>query len=161
MLVYPCGLDVSSRSLRFLADRLREHHRLIGSRWRRLPAGRQALPAVARLRNGSTYAQLAAGFRIGTSTVCRYLRKAVDLLATLAPTLAQVVRAASCKTYVLLDGTLLPLDRIAADRLFCSGEYKRHGMNVQVLSAPFGRLSWVSPSFPAPSTTFARPVNTA
>ncbi|NEB75841.1 IS5/IS1182 family transposase, partial [Streptomyces sp. SID14478] len=47
MLVYPCGLDVSSRSLRFLADRLRAHRRRIGSRWRRLTAGKQALLTLA------------------------------------------------------------------------------------------------------------------
>ncbi|MFD9631626.1 IS5 family transposase [Streptomyces violascens] len=148
MLVCPCGLDVSSRSLRFLADRLREHQCRIGSRRRRLPAGRQALLTVAHLRNGTTYAQLAAGFRIGTSTVYRYIREAVDLLATLAPTLDEAVRAASTKAYVLLDGTLLPIDRVAADRPFYSGKHKRHGMNVQILTDPFGRLLWASPALP-------------
>jgi hypothetical protein len=49
---------------------------------------------------------------------------------------------------VILDGTLLPTDRIAADRPFCSGKHKRHGMNVQVLTDPFGRLMWVSPALP-------------
>lgn len=39
-------------------------------------------------------------------------------------------RAASAKAYVILDGTLLPIDRIAADRLFYSGKHKRHGMNM-------------------------------
>jgi hypothetical protein len=41
MLVYPSGLDVSSSALRFLSARLREHHRGLGTRWRRLSAGRQ------------------------------------------------------------------------------------------------------------------------
>ena len=77
MLVYPCGLDVSSRSLSFLAARLREHRRRIGSRWRRLPVGRQALTVLAHLRNGTTYAQLAAGFGVVTSTVYRYISEAV------------------------------------------------------------------------------------
>ncbi|MFI9825985.1 IS5/IS1182 family transposase, partial [Streptomyces sp. NPDC052013] len=43
MLVYPSGVDVSSSVLRFLAEQLRRHRRAIGSRWRRLTAGRQAL----------------------------------------------------------------------------------------------------------------------
>jgi hypothetical protein len=114
VLVYRCGLDVSSRSLTYLATRLREHRRRIGSRWRRLSVGRQALLVLAHLRNGTTYAQLAAGFGIGTSTVYRYISEAVDLLAALAPTLDEAVQAASTKAYVLLDGTLLPIDRIAA-----------------------------------------------
>ncbi|WP_338315346.1 IS5 family transposase [Streptomyces bohaiensis] len=148
MLVYPCGLDVSSRSLTFLAARLREHRRRVGSRWRRLPVGRQALLVLAHLRNGTTYAQLAAGFEVGTSTVYRYINEAVELLAVLAPTLDEAVRTASRKAYVLIDGTLLPIDRIAADRPFYSGKHKKHGMNVQVLADPFGRLLWASPALP-------------
>ncbi len=46
------------------------------SRWRRLSVGQQALLVVAHLRNGTTYAQLAAGFGIGTSTVYRYISEA-------------------------------------------------------------------------------------
>ncbi|MGW1365392.1 transposase family protein [Streptomyces chartreusis] len=92
---------------------------------------------LAHLRNRTTYAQLAAGSRVGTSTAYRYICEAVDLLAALAPTLTEAVRAASRKAYVLLDGTLLPIDRIAADRPFYSGKHKKHGMNVQVIADPF------------------------
>uniref|UniRef100_UPI003D73BCD8 transposase family protein n=1 Tax=Streptomyces chumphonensis TaxID=1214925 RepID=UPI003D73BCD8 len=60
----------------------------------------------------------------------------------------EAARSASGKAYVLLDGTLLPIDRIAADRPFFSGKHKKHGMNVQVLADPFGRLLWVSPALP-------------
>jgi hypothetical protein len=148
MLVYPSGVDVSSSALRFLTQQLRRHRRAIGSRWRRLSTGRQALLALAHLRMGHTYAQLAAGFGVGTTTAYRYVTEAVDLLAALAPTLADAVRTASTKAYLLLDGTLLPIDRIAADRPFYSGKHKRHGMNVQVLADPFGRLLWASPALP-------------
>ena len=119
MLVYPSGVNVSSSTLRFLAEQLRRHRRAISSRWRRLSAGRQALLALAHLRVGHTYAQLAAGFGVGITTAYRYVTEAVDLLAALAPTLADAVRAASTKAFVLLDGTLLPIDRIAADRPLC------------------------------------------
>jgi hypothetical protein len=34
---------------------------------------------------------------------------AVELLAALAPTLAEAVRAASMKAYLILDGTLVPI----------------------------------------------------
>ncbi|WP_087882387.1 transposase family protein [Streptomyces alboflavus] len=148
MLVYPSGLDLSSSHLRFLTARIRERRRAIGSRWRRLSAGRQALLALAHLRNGHPYAQLAAGFGIGTTTAYRYIAEAVGLLAGLAPTLEQAVLEASRKAFVLLDGTLLPIDRIAADRPFYSGKHKKHGMNVQDLADPKRRLLWVSPALP-------------
>jgi hypothetical protein len=148
VLVYPSGVDVSSSALRFLSAKLRQRRRELGTRWRRLSAGRQALLTFAHLRNGHPYAQLAAGFEVGTATAYRYVTEAVDLLAALAPTLADAVRAASTKAFVLLDGTLLPIDRIAADRPFYSGKHKKHGMNVQVLTDPSGRLLWASPALP-------------
>jgi hypothetical protein len=153
---------VSSSALRFLTQQqLRRHRRAIGSRWRRLSAGRQALLTLAHLRSGHTYAQLAAGFGVGTTTACRYVTETVDRLAALAPTLADAVRAASTKAYLLLDGMLLPIDRIAADRPSYSGKHKKHGMNVQVLADFFGRLLWASPALPAPSMTSVRPASTA
>ncbi len=122
MLVYPSGVDVSSSALRFLTQELRRHRRTIGSRWRRLSAGRQALLTLAHLRVGHTYAQFAAGFGVGTTTAYRYVTaEAVELLASLAPSLADAVRTASAKAFVILDGTLLPIDRVAADRPFYSG----------------------------------------
>ncbi|MGW3387118.1 transposase family protein [Streptomyces cinereoruber] len=148
MPVYPSGLDASSSALRFLTARLREHRRRPGTRWRRLSAGRQALPALAHLRNGHPYAQLAAGSGTGTTTAHRCITEAVDVLAALAPTPADAVRAAPAKAFVLLDGTLPPIDRIAADRPFHSGKHKKHGVNVQVVADPFGRLLWASPALP-------------
>ncbi|URM90507.1 transposase family protein [Streptomyces sp. MRC013] len=148
MLVYPSGLDLSSAHLRFLTARLRERRRAIGSRWRRLNAGRQALLALAHLRHGHPYAHLAAGFDIGTTTAYRYITEAVEVLAALAPSLAEAVRTASSKAFVLLDGTLLPIDRTAVDRPFYSGKHKKHGMNVQILTDPAGRLLGASPALP-------------
>jgi hypothetical protein len=60
--------------------------------------------------------------------------------------LAEAMRAASMKAYLILDGTLLPIDRIAAYRPFYSGKHKKHGMNVQVIADPKGRLLWASPA---------------
>ncbi len=116
MLVYPSGVDVSTSTLRYLSARLRARHRELGTHWRRLSAGRQALLVLAHLRCGHTYAQLAAGFGVGTTTAYRYINEAIEVLATLAPDLAEAVKTASAKAFVILDGTLLPIDRIAADR---------------------------------------------
>ncbi len=62
--------------------------------------------------------------------------------------LAEAVRTASGKAFVIPDGTLLPIDLIAADRPFYSGKHKKHGMNVQVFADPAGRLLWASPALP-------------
>ncbi|MFE5512345.1 transposase family protein [Streptomyces sp. NPDC056529] len=148
MLVHPSGIDVSSSALRFLTQQLRRHRRAIGSRWRRLSVGRQALLTLAHLRVGHTCSQLAAGFGIGTTTAYRYVTEAVELLAALAPSLAEAVRTVPAKACLLLDGTLLPIDRIAADRPFCSRKHKKHGMNRQVIADPSGRLLWASPALP-------------
>ncbi|MEU8482306.1 transposase family protein [Streptomyces sp. NPDC048641] len=148
MLVYPSSIDLSSRTLRFLTGQLAARRREIGTRWRRLPAARQALLALAHLRCGDTYAQLAAGFGIGIATVYRYIRESVEVLAGLAPSLGEAMRTIQEKAFVILDGTLLPIDRIAADTAYYSGKHKRHGMNVQVLTDPFGRLLWASPALP-------------
>jgi hypothetical protein len=148
MLVYPSGIDLSSSALRFLSALLAVRRRDVGTRWRRLSAGRQALLVLAHLRCGHTYAQLAAGFGIGTTTVHRYVAEAVEVLAAQAPDLAAAARTAARKAFVILDGTLLPIDRIAADRPYYSGKHKKHGMNVQVIADPFGRLLWASPALP-------------
>lgn len=58
------------------------------------------------------------------------------------------MEAIRAKAFVILDGTLLPIDRIASDTPYYSGKHKRHGMNVQVLTHPFGRLLWASPAVP-------------
>ncbi|CAM5379282.1 hypothetical protein SHIRM173S_04755 [Streptomyces hirsutus] len=101
---------MSSSALRFLSAKLRRRRQELGTRWRRLSSGRQALLTLAHLRNGHPYAQLAAGFGVGTTTAYRYITEAVELLAALAPTLAEAARTASTKAFVLLGGTLLPID---------------------------------------------------
>ncbi len=70
------------------------------------------------------------GFRIGTATVYRYLREALDLLAALAPTLAQAIEFTAGKAHVILDGTLLRIDRVGTaggrDRPFYSEKHQTH-----------------------------------
>jgi hypothetical protein len=104
VLVYPSGVDVSSSALRFLSAKLRRRRRELGTRWRRLSSGRQALLTLAHLRNGHPYAQLAAGFDVGTTTACRYITEAVELLASLAPSLADAARTASTKAFYCWTG---------------------------------------------------------
>ena len=95
MLSYPSAMTVSTRALITLTDVLGRHRNQLGTRWRRLSAGRQALLVLAYLRKGETYTDLACGFEIGTSTVYRYLREAIGLLAAMAPTLADAIAVAA------------------------------------------------------------------
>ena len=152
MLSYPSAIDLSTRTLRYAAGLLREHRQVTGSRWRKLTCSRPALLVLAHLRCGDTYARLAAGFGVGVATVYRYVTELVDLLVRHAPDLAAAVQAARGKADVILDGTLIRIERVGmrtkADRPYYSGKHKRHGLKVQVLTDPAGRLLWASPALP-------------
>lgn len=152
MLVYPSSMQVSNRCLQRLSDALRRRRSIMGSRWPRLSAGEQALLVLAHLNKGESYPALAGGFGVGTTTVYRYVREGVDVLAALAPTLDQALDLARRKAFVILDGTLLVIDRVAMasgrDRAFYSGKHRRHGVDVQVIADPAGRLVGVSPALP-------------
>ena len=91
MHTYPASIPLSSATLTHLSDLPRSARRTKGTRWRRLDPGRQALLVLAHLRNGDTYTRLAAGFGVGVTTAYRYIREALDLLATAAPGLDRVV----------------------------------------------------------------------
>ena len=147
MLFYPAALPLSSQTLHYTAGIIRRHRRQIGSPWRKLSPGRQALLVLAYLRKGETFAELAAGFGIGTATAWRYVTETVALLAARSPKLRRALAAAK-HPYVVIDGTLIPIDRVAADRPFYSGKHRRHGMNLQVISSPSGDILWVSGPLP-------------
>jgi hypothetical protein len=59
MLFYRAALPLSSRTLTFVAGIIRRHRTAIGSPWRKLNPGRQALLVLAYLRKGETFAELA------------------------------------------------------------------------------------------------------
>jgi hypothetical protein len=150
VLSYPSTISLSTQTLRYLTQVVRTHRRRIGSYWRRLEPGRQALLVLAHLRNGDTYARLAAGFGVGIATVYRYVRETVDLLAARAPSLTAALRrlAATGTNYAILDGTLIRIDRLAANKPFYSGKHRHHGMNLQALTSPDGTLLWISEALP-------------
>jgi DDE superfamily endonuclease/Helix-turn-helix of DDE superfamily endonuclease len=150
MLFYRAALPLSSRTLTFVARLIRRHRAAIGSPWRKLNPGQQALLVLAYLRKGDTFAEIAAGFDVGTTTAWRYVNETVALLAARAPKLRTAIRDAKKAgyAYVVVDGTLIPIDRVAADRPFYSGKHKRHGMNLQVIASPNGGVLWVSGVLP-------------
>ena len=150
MLFYPAALPLSAQTLTYAAGVIRRHRKKIGSAWRKLNPGRQALLVLACLRKGDTFAELAAGFGIGTATAWRYVTETTALLAARAPKLRQALTSANKAghAYVVIDGTLIPIDRVAAGRPFYSGKHRRHGMNLQVIASPGGDIRWVSGPLP-------------
>jgi hypothetical protein len=150
MLFYPAALPLSRQTLTYTAGVIRRHRKQIGSPWRKLTCAQQALLVLAYLRKGETFAELAAGFGIGTATAWRYVTETVGLLAARSPKLRTALRDAkqAGHAYVVIDGTLIPIDRVAADRPFYSGKHRRHGMNLQVIAAPDGDIVWVSGPLP-------------
>jgi hypothetical protein len=97
---------------------------------------------------GDTYTRLAAGFAVGVSTAWRYVQEAIALLASAADDLATATDRIRRLAYAILDGTLIPIDRVADQRPYYSGKHKRHGVNVQVLADAAGRLIWASAALP-------------
>lgn len=162
-MTYPGTLALSSSHLSHLAGLLRRHRVRSGTRWRKLAVDRQALLVLAHLRNGDTYARLAAGFGVSVATVYRYVREAVDVLADAAPSLTAALwrLAHNGHNLGILDGTLIAIDRLggANNRRYYAGKHKRHGVNLQALVDPRrGDLVWISDGLPGsmPDITAAR-----
>jgi len=107
---------------------------------------------LACLRKGETLGEPAAGFGVGRTTAWQYVNEVTELLAARAPKLRQAVRGAkrAGHAYVIPDGTLVPVDRVARDKPFYSGKHKKHGMNLQVIASPDGDVLWVSGALPGP-----------
>jgi DDE superfamily endonuclease len=150
VLFYRASLPLSHQTLTFVSGLVRAHRKRLGSVWRKLNPGQQALLVLVYLRKGETFADLGAGFAVSTTTCWRYVNETVELLAQRSPKLREALRKAKRQgiAYVVIDGTLIPIDRIAADRPFYSGKHRRHGMNLQVISAPDGEILWVSGPLP-------------
>jgi hypothetical protein len=84
MLFYPAALPLSAQTLTYTAAVIGRHRQTIGSCWRKLHPGRQALLVLAYLRKGDTFAELAAEFGVSTATASRYVTETVALLAARA-----------------------------------------------------------------------------
>ncbi len=103
---------------------------------------------MAHLRNGDPFTRLAAGFGVGTATAWRYVREAITLLTAAADDLTAAMTRIRRLAYAILDGTLIPTDRVADQKPYYSGKHKRHGVNAQGIADPAGRLVWASPALP-------------
>ncbi|WP_343898567.1 transposase family protein, partial [Micromonospora gifhornensis] len=70
------------------------------------------------------------------------------LLSSAADDLDTAMERIRRLAYAILDGTLIPIDRVADQKPHYSGKHKHHGVNVQVIADAAGRLVWASPALP-------------
>ncbi|GAA3244556.1 transposase family protein [Actinocorallia longicatena] len=150
MLFYRAAVDLSRSTLNYVAGLIRRRRKQIGSTWRLLNPGQQALLVLAHLRKGETFAEVGAGFEVSTSTAWRYVEETVALLSARSPKLtAALAKAKKDGLHLLvLDGTLITTDRVKADRPYYSAKHRCHGMNVQVIAGPDGTILWTSGAMP-------------
>src|SRR4051795_10204835 len=101
----------------------------------------RARAALAAPPSGSAHAGREAGVCIATAF--RYLPEALDVIAAHAPALDDVLADAHAAglPFLVLDGTLVPTDRVAAraergHHLWYSGKHHAFGGNVQVVFDP-------------------------
>jgi len=93
MLFYRAALPLSRQTLTRVARIIRRHRAAIGSLWRKLNPGQQALPVLAYQRK-DPFAETAAGFGVSTAIAWRYVNETVALLAGRAPKLRGALRDA-------------------------------------------------------------------
>jgi hypothetical protein len=148
VIPYPSTLDVSHELVEHVSWLIYARRRELRSRWRKLGCFKQALLALAHLRKNETLAQLAAGFRVSEATAWRYVDETLEVLAAWAPGLREALVGLGEGDFVIVDGTLIPTDRIAADEPYYSQKHRKHGMNVQVIAAPDGTPLWFSRALP-------------
>jgi hypothetical protein len=110
-----------------------------GGRRCKLRPWRRAVVALVCLRGHVSLAEIAAGFGMSESTARAYTSAVIALLAERTPGLLKVLREADPEL-VLLDGTLTECDRVGDGRADCSAKHRRHGVDVQVVTDPDGRL---------------------
>jgi hypothetical protein len=102
---------LSSKTLTYVARIIRRHRQETGSLRRALNPGQQALLVLVHLKKDETFAEVAAGFGVGTATAWRYVNETVALLAARAPKLRQAVRDAKKAgyPYVVIDKRIADL----------------------------------------------------
>ncbi|MBB5109747.1 hypothetical protein FHS40_008877 [Streptomyces spectabilis] len=148
-------LDVPYELVEHVSWLIYTRRRELHSPWRWLGCFKQVLLALAHLRKNETFAQAGAGFGVSEATAWRYVTETIEVLASCAPGLHEALTGLGEGDFVIVDGTLIPTDRITADEPYYSQKHKKHGMNVQVIARPDGTPLWFSRTLPGPTHDLA------
>ncbi|MEU8425615.1 transposase family protein [Micromonospora sp. NPDC048835] len=152
-LVYQSSLALSTKTLTLVVTAIRQHRSRVRSRWRKLSDHRAAVIVLAVLRHNQRPHDLAIGNGISASTVRRWVAQVIAVLATEMPRLSRVLRRARHHNeVVLLDGTLIPIQRPHdrhRRRTHYSGKHKTFGLLVLAITDLNGNLLWTSAALPA------------
>jgi hypothetical protein len=148
LVPYPSMLDVPYELVEHVSWLIYARRRELRSPWRRLSCFKQALLTLAHLRKNETFAQVGAGFGVSEATAWRYVDETLEVLAAWAPGLHEALVGLGEGDFVIVDGTLIPTDRVRADEPYYSQKHRKHGMNVQVIARPDGTPLWFSRATP-------------
>ncbi|WP_285780849.1 transposase family protein [Microtetraspora sp. NBRC 13810] len=156
MIAHRATLDVSRALVQHVARLLHDERRLRGTPKdsRALSPFRQAVMVLRWFRGEHDIPKLGRDHRVSRATAYRYIHEGTEVLAAQAPDLPEALDRAQAEglAYVILDGTLIPIDRCAEQTIsvkgesidaWYSGKAHQHAGNLQALSAPNGLPLWI------------------
>lgn len=154
--VYQVELPLSRQTIDYVASLIRGRRKELGTRWRKVPPGTQAVIVLAVLRHDQRLADMAGSNDVSASTIRRWLLEVIELLAARAPRLDRALKkiARSGGEVVLIDGTLIRTRRRtgADNRRNYSGKHKVHGLLFLAITDEKGNLLWISAARPGRSS---------
>ncbi|MGW9452948.1 transposase family protein [Streptomyces sp. NPDC055632] len=144
MVLYPAALDLPHVLVEWVTMLIVTCE---GDRRCKLRPSQRAIITLVYLREHTTHAKLAAGFRISEGTVHAYVQSVIELLVSRAPSPTQALCRARPE-YVLVGGAIAECDRVGDRERDCPGKAGRHGVNIQAVTDTAGELIRYSPAPP-------------
>lgn len=135
MIAHRATLDVSRALVHHVARLLRDERRRLGTPkgTRALTPFWQAVLVLRWFRGESDIPKLGRDHRVSRATAYRYISEGIDVLAAQAPDLHEALDRAHADglAYVILDGTLIPIDRCSEQAISVKGEPNARNASVK------------------------------